>query len=202
MVNQRTPSKPRTDTDETLGSAIFATSYAIYGACPELQCDCMLMLKTDPTNGTNDEQYLLPRNEPGAVTNLVANAALFLGVKMMKKLRLVAFCYNLFWPGVVSWEGDGAPFEKSNQDINYKIPLKDFKPAERKRKGSLAVLHSTEIKKTGEEDDAHDMSEIIEERIKQMSVLPRRKESFKKQRERLRLKFDFYLSRIAANYMA
>ncbi|GJX28306.1 hypothetical protein Tco_0236385 [Tanacetum coccineum] len=50
----------------------------------------MLMLKTDRTNGTNDKQYLLPRNEPGAVlTNLVVNAALLLGVKMMKKLRPV-----------------------------------------------------------------------------------------------------------------
>lgn len=25
--------------------------------------------------------------------------------------------------GVVSWEGDGAPFEESNQDINYQVRL-------------------------------------------------------------------------------
>ncbi|GJZ63090.1 hypothetical protein Tco_0619511 [Tanacetum coccineum] len=52
----------------------------------------MLMLKTDRTNGTNDEQYLLSRNEPGAVTNLVANAALLLG-----SLLFVIISFGLVW---------------------------------------------------------------------------------------------------------
>ncbi|GKB22413.1 hypothetical protein Tco_0861814 [Tanacetum coccineum] len=136
---------------------------------------------------------------------LVANAALFLRI-------VVAFCYNLFWPGVVSWEGDGAPFEKSNQDINYKYAdtVKRLQVAARKEilqmpcaeiddldnahllaEGIIDKAEGRGGGKTGEEDDAHDMSEIIEERIKQMSVLPRRKESLRKARKRHQTEVDF-----------
>ncbi|GKF54051.1 hypothetical protein Tco_0160961, partial [Tanacetum coccineum] len=50
---------------------------------------------------------------------------------------------------------------------------------------------TTEIKKTGEEDDAHDMSEIIEERITQMSILQRRKKNLRKARKRHQTEVDF-----------
>ncbi|GJY01231.1 pescadillo [Tanacetum coccineum] len=68
------------------------------------------------TNGTNDEdselrltqlQDQLPSNEPGALMNLVPRDSLL-------------FVITSFG-GVVSWEGYGAPFEESNQDINYQI---------------------------------------------------------------------------------
>ena len=43
--------------------------------CADLYALTRYVDAKDWTNGTNDEQYLLPRNEPGAVTNLVVNAA-------------------------------------------------------------------------------------------------------------------------------
>ncbi|GJR41838.1 pescadillo [Tanacetum coccineum] len=99
----------------------------------------------DRTNGTNDEESelrlaqlhdQLPSNEPGALMNLVVNAifvsendeetrvckplfqnkTFFLGCEVPRESLL--FVITSFG-GVVSWEGYGAPFEESNQDINY-----------------------------------------------------------------------------------
>nr|GFB37144.1 pescadillo homolog [Tanacetum cinerariifolium] len=62
----------------------------------------------DRTNGTNDEESerrpaqledQLPSNELGHELLFVITSS----------------------GGLVSWEGDGAPFEESNQDINYQI---------------------------------------------------------------------------------
>ncbi|GJU90677.1 pescadillo [Tanacetum coccineum] len=101
----------------------------------------------DRTSGANDEeselrlaqlQDQLPSNEPGALMNLVVNAAFvseddeetracktlfqnktfFLGREVPRESLL--FVITSFG-GVVSWEGDGAPFEESNQDIDYQI---------------------------------------------------------------------------------
>ena len=43
--------------------------------CADLYALTRYVDAKERTNGTNDEQYILPRNEPGAVTNLVVNAA-------------------------------------------------------------------------------------------------------------------------------
>ncbi|KAI3818130.1 hypothetical protein L1987_11933 [Smallanthus sonchifolius] len=101
----------------------------------------------DRTIGANNEeselrlaqlQDQLPANEPGALMHLVENVAddneedeetracktlfqnktFFLGREVPRESLL--FVITAFG-GVVSWEGDGAPFEESNQDINYQI---------------------------------------------------------------------------------
>lgn len=101
----------------------------------------------DQTKGANVEeselrlaqlQHQLPANEPGALMNLVENAAdendedeetkacktlfqnmtFFLSREVPRESLL--FVITAFG-GVVSWEGDGAPFEESNQSINYQI---------------------------------------------------------------------------------
>ncbi|KVG91779.1 hypothetical protein Ccrd_026109 [Cynara cardunculus var. scolymus] len=101
----------------------------------------------DQTKGANIEeselrlaqlQHQLPANEPGALMNLVENAAdendedeetkacktlfkdmtFFLSREVPRESLL--FVITAFG-GVVSWEGDGAPFEESNQSINYQI---------------------------------------------------------------------------------
>nr|CAL90975.1 pescadillo-like protein [Zinnia elegans] len=101
----------------------------------------------DRTNGANNEeselrlaqlQDQLPANEPGALMHLVENVSgdneedeetracktlfknktFFLGREVPRESLL--FVITAFG-GVVSWEGEGAPFEESNQDINYQI---------------------------------------------------------------------------------
>ncbi|KAI3677640.1 hypothetical protein L6452_36906 [Arctium lappa] len=101
----------------------------------------------DQTKGANVEeselrlaqlQHQLPANEPGALMNLVENSAdeneedeetkacktlfknmtFFLSREVPRESLL--FVITAFG-GVVSWEGDGAPFEESNQSINYQI---------------------------------------------------------------------------------
>lgn len=83
-------------------------------------------------------QDQLPANEPGALMHLVENTAdeneddeettacktlfkditFFLSREVPRESLL--FVITAFG-GVVSWEGDGAPFEESNQSINYQI---------------------------------------------------------------------------------
>ncbi|KAL4578349.1 hypothetical protein LXL04_014471 [Taraxacum kok-saghyz] len=96
--------------------------------------------------GNNEESELrlaqlqdqLPANEPGALMHLVENTA-----DENEEDEETRACKNLFkdmtfflsrevpresllfvitaFGGVVSWEGEGAPFEESNQSINYQI---------------------------------------------------------------------------------
>ncbi|GJX86416.1 pescadillo [Tanacetum coccineum] len=75
------------------------------------------------TNGTNDEeselrvaqlQDQLPSNEPGALMNLVPLP------KQDVPRESLLFVITSFG-GVISWEGYGATFEESNQDIYYQL---------------------------------------------------------------------------------
>lgn len=101
----------------------------------------------DQKDGSNNEeselrlaqlQHQLPANEPGALMHLVENTT-----DENEEDEETRTCKNLFnnmtfflsrevpresllfvitaFGGVVSWEGDGAPFEESDQNINYQI---------------------------------------------------------------------------------
>ncbi|GJX28490.1 pescadillo [Tanacetum coccineum] len=115
----------------------------------------------DRTNRTNDEQYLLPRNEPGAVVNaafrseddeetmacktLFQNTTFFLG-------RELAFGGKVLPPHLSPFVDD----EAVEYVPEYAGTIKRLQVAARKE--ILPMTDRTEIKKTGEEDDAHDMS--------------------------------------------
>ncbi|PWA48577.1 pescadillo-like protein [Artemisia annua] len=63
---------------------------------------------------------LICRNEPGAVTNLVVNAAFGSEDDEETTACKTLFQNKTFFQGrEIGSEGDGAPFEESNQEINY-----------------------------------------------------------------------------------
>ncbi|GJS19405.1 pescadillo [Tanacetum coccineum] len=80
------------------------------------------------TNGTNDEesklrlQDQLPSNESGALMNLVVNTTFMSENDEETRVPRESLLFVITtFGGVVSWEGDGALFEESNQDINYQV---------------------------------------------------------------------------------